>query len=193
MEGAICINCLNIYTVSHVSAFHSCSIILPPLIIGDHREIPILQFSIGLYFYVLFPPSSNIHNYCKVGSYDKVQGLLDSPDGNRYLEERSAVWRDTPLLAAARKGQTRIVELLLGHGANVNVQDSGGHTALHWVAMLDYAECAEVLLSSKDVRLDIRNGGCRTACDAAKKCTRRLIKSAGELPAIIGIYGHLVT
>ena len=33
-------------------------------------------------------------------------------------------------MAAANKGRERVVELLIRHGAEVNLQSSGGHTAL---------------------------------------------------------------
>lgn len=48
---------------------------------------------------------------------------------------------------AADRGNAQILELLLKHGADVNVQDSeGGQTALHYAASCGHLECVRILL-----------------------------------------------
>lgn len=53
--------------------------------------------------------------------------LLESkanPDAKDHLES-------TPLHRAAAKGNLKMVQILLKHGASVNLQDSEGNTALY--------------------------------------------------------------
>jgi len=57
----------------------------------------------------------------------------------------------TPLQAAARKGNVRIVELLLSRVADINAKDSSGHTALHMAMGSDHREMVE-LLAAKGAR-----------------------------------------
>ena len=69
-------------------------------------------------------------------------------------------------MLAVEHGHERVVELLLRHGAEVNLQDSGGGTALMYAAHQGHERLVEVLLRhGAAVNLQSRNG--RTALVAA--------------------------
>jgi len=53
---------------------------------------------------------------------------------------------NTQLLEASRDGHTQTVELLLEKGANVNVKNKYGYTALMYASMYGHTETAELLL-----------------------------------------------
>ena len=110
--------------------------------------------------------------------------MLDSTDGPAtWLEKKRYLYDDTPLLVAAQAGNTRIVQLLLNCGADVNVQDGQGDSALHLVASRDHVECARVLLGVEGIRLDLANKFRCTPFDTARKLgnndVKKLLKSAG--------------
>jgi uncharacterized protein len=81
----------------------------------------------------------------------------DTQSVARYLKQGAAIntetkYKETPLLLAARRGSMPTVRLLLERGAKVDARDSGGETALWWVAARDgempgRARLAELLLS----------------------------------------------
>ena len=54
----------------------------------------------------------------------------------------------TPLLWAAVRGYLEIVAQLIEYGADVNVQDNEGWTALHIVCFKGYVEIVDYLLVS---------------------------------------------
>jgi hypothetical protein len=58
----------------------------------------------------------------------------------------SAADFDVELLAAARKGQTEKVRMLLSKGANVESKDKDGRTPLQWAARNGHAESVAALL-----------------------------------------------
>jgi len=53
--------------------------------------------------------------------------------------------RATALHVAACQGHTKVVKLLLGHYAEVNVKDKKGRTALHMAEEKGHAEIAKLL------------------------------------------------
>ena len=54
----------------------------------------------------------------------------------------------TALMNACLYGKDEIVEWLLGKGADVNLQDKNGYTALHFSAQEMFASCTQKLLAS---------------------------------------------
>lgn len=50
----------------------------------------------------------------------------------------------TPLLTAASYGRTKIVDILLRHGADVEQVDHKGRTALHWAVKGNHKNTAVV-------------------------------------------------
>lgn len=51
-----------------------------------------------------------------------------------------------PLLVAARDGDVASLQSLLQHGADVNMQDEEGSTALHWAADGNHVAAVRALL-----------------------------------------------
>lgn len=78
------------------------------------------------------------------GDLGATQTLLTNganPNGNdRVLDKR-------PLILAAHRGYTSIVELLLDHGATLEVSDSVGLSALYWATSENEVEIVRLLLS----------------------------------------------
>ena len=87
----------------------------------------------------------------KLGDVDMVRTLLDAkadPDSANQDGQ-------TALMLAASIGSTKIAELLVSHGANVNaVENFRGQTALMWAAASDHPEIVDLLLSKRaDVKI----------------------------------------
>src|SRR5262249_47905233 len=72
----------------------------------------------------------------------------------------------TLLHSAAAAGNLDLVELLLGLGADPNVEDDGGHTPLYSVGN----EC-QAPGGGDVVRALVRSGAQVDACEGAKRCT----------------------
>ena len=87
------------------------------------------------------------------------------------VNEGSGYYRNTPLMQAARSGDTATVELLLQAGADVNRRNAGGMTALSWAACANHPEVVKLLLAAGAlVNIPTTccgatpNGWCRTGC-----------------------------
>jgi ankyrin repeat protein len=63
----------------------------------------------------------------------------------------------TPLMAAARGGSPAIVELLIGHGANVNARDECGRTALMCAVATDLGDVELFMRYDEDAMARIRD------------------------------------
>ena len=67
------------------------------------------------------------------------------------IEDRLLLWRfkngkgRTPLLRATKEGRKTVVELLISHGADVNVKDYKGRTPLWSAKENDHIEIVELL------------------------------------------------
>jgi len=73
---------------------------------------------------------------------------------NKYLNEGADVdwqneelWGSLPLIAAALNNHLHIVEVLLKHGANINLTNRNGNTALHLAATYGRVEVIRLLLA----------------------------------------------
>ena len=67
----------------------------------------------------------------------------------------------SPLIFLAKSDVTEpnieMVDLLLRNGANPNLQDRGGETALHWASARGFLEMVEKLLESENIDINITN------------------------------------
>ena len=79
----------------------------------------------------------------KAGDIDTIQEYIDK---GFSVDEKSPHVGDTALLLATASGHRDIVELLLEHGANVDVQDNYGTTALMAAANRGNRDMVELLL-----------------------------------------------
>ena len=89
--------------------------------------------------------------------------LADGADPNTKDPQSGS----TLLATAALMGHTKIVALLLEHGADVNVRSRDGGTALHAAAFLGRAETVKLLLE-KGANTTLRNNTGSTALEGAK-------------------------
>lgn len=66
----------------------------------------------------------------------------------------------TPLMLAARKANTTVVELLLRHGADVNAQDGIGNTALMCAIDCGNLEMVKLLVAQPELNIDLKDQVC---------------------------------
>jgi cytohesin len=69
---------------------------------------------------------------------------------------------ETPLHRAASRGRVEILQMLIGAGAKLNVQDKGGWTPFHWAASNGRVEVLRVLIDA-GADLDLQDKEGRTA------------------------------
>lgn len=74
----------------------------------------------------------------------------------KYLMEED-IKGNIPLHKAAFKNRVKMVEFILSEGVDVNYQNSLGFTSLHTVASLNFGEVIKVLLSHKDIDVNLRD------------------------------------
>lgn len=80
------------------------------------------------------------------GDVDGMARLVE--DEPCLLEVRTLWYNRTPLIEAAKEGQTGVVRFLLRRGADISANDIYGNTALHYAANGGYEELLSLLLSS---------------------------------------------
>jgi ankyrin repeat protein len=70
---------------------------------------------------------------------------------------------------AASNGHDDVIQLLLGHGVDVNSTDPGGRTALHFAAFYGHKSTTKLLLSTPEVDIaTCDNEGATPLCGAAR-------------------------
>jgi ankyrin repeat protein len=77
----------------------------------------------------------------------ECKGVLDKKDANNK----------TALLVAVEKNNKDMTELLIAHGANVNVQNDDGDTALHLAVDNNYLDLVRLLVNVNGIDFDVRN------------------------------------
>lgn len=97
-----------------------------------------------------------LHNAAMEDHYEVVEMLLNLKEAPeiRELKNKSG---QTPLLTAAQFGKSQIASLLLDKGADYNIIDNDGNTALHYAAISGDRELAERLLALKQMVSDSPN------------------------------------
>ena len=113
----------------------------------------------------------------------RVRHLLESghpADGN-MLEEHPSL---TPLVAACKMGATIIAQLLLAHGAKVNLSAAGGVLPLHAAGGAGAEACARLLLNAGADPAEPSDDGRRALHHAAAKgAAKRGTRAGFELLA----------
>ncbi|EQB52672.1 hypothetical protein CGLO_07683 [Colletotrichum gloeosporioides Cg-14] len=89
-------------------------------------------------------PASGLYYACLYGLVSEVESLLLQRVGVNEQGGRQGY----PIVAAADKGHTKIVKLLIANGADVNLKDPFDRTALHMAASGGYVEIVQLLLDA---------------------------------------------
>ena len=91
------------------------------------------------------PPNMDIHTATLLGDLDAIhQHIMAGSD----LDEREPALRSSPLISAAVFGKTEIARALIEAGADVNLKNNEGSTALHSAAFLCRLEIVEMLVEN---------------------------------------------
>lgn len=81
--------------------------------------------------------------YVEQNDLKEIQRLIDEYGVNCYDPDKR-----TFLIKAASKGNLKVLEFLLKNGADVNFQDRGGYSSLHFSAQNKHEKIAKVLLKN---------------------------------------------
>jgi len=101
---------------------------------------------------------------------------------------------DVPLHWAALNGYADIAQLLIKHGADVNVQNGGKDTPLHWAALGGHADLVKILVGAgADVNAvdDSMDTPLHFAADVGSLDALNALLSAGANPGVRDAYGFL--
>lgn len=90
----------------------------------------------------------------QIGDLLTVQQLLAQTG---YSINRRYEGGKTLLMHAAGTGQSNLVDYLIGAGANANLQDESGNTALHYATQEDHVAVVLRLLQIDNLQLNLRN------------------------------------
>ena len=98
---------------------------------------------------------------CRHGKFGDVEEMMNQPDWNVPIDYQDDMG-NTLLHVVSQNGNRRLVKLCLRRGANLNIQNLTGQTALHFAFGYGYVEVGEYLVS-KGADDSIRNGDNLTA------------------------------
>ncbi|CDW55108.1 Notch and Ank 2 and EGF and NOD domain containing protein [Trichuris trichiura] len=105
---------------------------------------------------------SNPETQCRI-----IDELISS---GADVNNRHGLHMSTPLITAVKNKQIAAIELLLRRGADPNLKDLGGRTALHHAVSVDCSGIVELLLNSGRCLLEEKDlDGCTAALLAAKR------------------------
>ena len=113
------------------------------------------------------PPSVGLHEAVVLGSVDLVSQHVAAGSDLNVRDPNPEGNLSTPLMVAALFGEQEIVKILIDAGAEVNIQDKDGGTALHGAAFLGYPQILKDLLAAGANR-DIRNNSGATALESVQ-------------------------
>ncbi|HVA66956.1 MAG TPA: ankyrin repeat domain-containing protein [Elusimicrobiota bacterium] len=160
---------------------------------------------------LLFSGCTTLSHDVRTGNQVTIQQKLDSganvnsPDENfvetggpmataMFPSAEPQASGDVPLHWAALNGYADIAQLLIKHGADVNVQNGGNDTPLHWAALGGHADLVKLLVgagadvNAADNSLDTP---LHFAADVGSLDTVNALLSAGANPGARDAYGFL--
>ncbi len=85
-------------------------------------------------------------------------------DGPSFVNHQNE-WGQSALACACANGHKTIAASLLAVGADANLANKEGNSALHWACLMGQLECVKLLVESGKVDLNLRNRLGRTALD----------------------------
>ncbi|XP_067653153.1 uncharacterized protein [Haliotis asinina] len=100
----------------------------------------------------------DLYDASRDGDLERVKRIL--AEGHVDINYR----RDsmTPVMAAAWKGHSDVVEFLVGRGADVSLVDRGGYNVLHWACAGGHLETVKLIVSMNVVDINSRGKYSRT-------------------------------
>ncbi|XP_067654111.1 uncharacterized protein [Haliotis asinina] len=105
------------------------------------------------------------------GDLERVKRIL--AEGHVDINYRRGSW--TPVMAAAWKGHSDVVQFLVDRGADVSLVDGGGDNVLHWACAGGHLETVKLIVSMNLVDINVRNNYGKTAADIARVWGRQRV------------------
>jgi len=100
------------------------------------------------------------------GREETVKILIDNGLDINFTPKAVTRKSRSPLHIAARLGHLKVAQILISHGANVNIQDGYGDTPLYGAVSKGKKEIVELLVA-KGAELEVKNSFGRTVLDNA--------------------------
>ena len=117
-------------------------------------------------------PSMDIHEAAKSGNIEVIREAINA---GVYLNEKTEVWMYTPLHIASAEGHREIVELLITKGADVNIKNYYGFTALDEASRYNHLKCVKLLQ-----KYGVKHGSIRNAVEFGTIDAVKEFLKAGE-------------
>ena len=107
----------------------------------------------------------NLYDAIRSSDFLTVKSFLDKKKKRIDINAPDPVFKMPPLHIAALFGKTKVVELLLNRGANIQQRDGGKRTALHSAAFLGRIGVVKILLD-RGIDVSVRGDDDDTAMDS---------------------------
>lgn len=117
-------------------------------------SITVKRIKDGVEYYSGFPTlSSSVGN---INISEALRAICNNPNPMLTITELRGRNLSDPLIASALRGDTDSVRSLLDKGANVNIKDVHGNTALNWASAKGHIDIVKVLLA-KGAEIDAKD------------------------------------
>ncbi|XP_048247501.1 inversin-A-like [Haliotis rufescens] len=131
-----------------------------------HREVVEFLISKGADVSLVDVHGNNfLHWACCGGDVEMVKFILSQKMAD--INSRG-VSNMTPVMWAAYRGHSEVVEFLMCEGADVSLVDVNGNNILHWACEGGDAQIVKFVLSLDKMDIDARNEKGQTAADFAR-------------------------
>ncbi|XP_046578798.1 ankyrin repeat and KH domain-containing protein 1-like [Haliotis rubra] len=139
-------------------------------------------------------PDTDLIVACKKGNLQAVHNILNQSKIDINRKGQNGL---TPLMWAARKGHIGVVDLLVGNGAEVNLEDDAGNDILLWACYGGHVAMVKHVVSKKMVNINRKGLDGRTplmwsARQGKLAMFNLLVSAAGTLPAEVDRDGNSI-